>query len=671
MDIRLFRTAVAKQFQAMSTHQLFCVQIEKDKLWDRYLSSFPEGSNPIYKTRTEHDCQCCKHFIRLVGGIVSIIGGELASVWDIEPTGVDAAFLAVARCMSRLVKSCAIEGPFLHYEATAGQATNRQLLEDKTVRTWDHLYLNLPSAAVVSKADIGPRLSDARATHDVLLRGLKEITRESIDIVLDLIAQNSLYRGEENRFAVQAFSELKRTFDGLQSERDKDLLAWASIHQPASITRIRNTSIGTLLTDLSEGRDLESAVKSFEEKVAPANYQRPTALVTKAMIQKAQEAVNMLGFGSALERRYATIDDVSVNDILFVDRAATKNQDVFDNLAGSVAEKVKRLDKVQEVPIADFVAHVLPTATSLELLLENRHAVSFVSLIAPCDPTAKLLFKWDNNFSWSYAGDVADSIKERVKRAGGNVSGDLCCRLAWNYSDDLDFHMREPDGYHIYYPNKRYKSPNGGELDLDANGGDGLRADPAENIFYADRSAMTPGEYTLSVNNYSRRSNGAGFEVEIEFDGQAHQIAYEKVLRTGDTLTVAKIRYANRAFEIVESLPTTQVSKATWGLTTQTYHKVKAVMLSPNYWGDRAVGNKHFFFMLEGCANEGTARGFYNEFLAASLSEHRKVFEMVGAKMRTDESAQQLSGLGFSSTQRNNVLCRVNGSFSRTIKITF
>ena len=45
--------------------------------------------------------------------------------------------------------------------------------------------------------------------------------------------------------------------------------------------------------------------------------------------------------------------------------------------------------------------------------------------------------------------------------------------------------------------------------------------------------------------------------------------------------------------------------------------------------------------------------------------------EIVGAKMKTEESTNQLSGLGFSSTQRNYVLCRVKGSFSRTIKITF
>ena len=95
------------------------------------------------------------------------------------------------------------------------------------------------------------------------------------------------------------------------------------------------------------------------------------------------------------------------------------------------------------------------------------------------------------------------------------------------------------------------------------------------------------------------------------------------------------------------------------------------MMMSPNFWDDLNVGNKHYFFMLENCKNEDKARGFFNEFLKSELDAHRKVIEVVGSKMRTDESDQQLSGLGFSSTQRNSVLCKVKGSFSRIIKIVF
>jgi hypothetical protein len=74
-------------------------------------------------------------------------------------------------------------------------------------------------------------------------------------------------------------------------------------------------------------------------------------------------------------------------------------------------------------------------------------------------------------------------------------------------------------------------------------------------------------------------------------------------------------------------------------------------MLSPNFWDSRDIGNKHYMFMLDGCKNDGSARGFYNEFLSAELETHRKTMEIVGARMRTDETDDQLSGLGFSSTQ--------------------
>ena len=101
------------------------------------------------------------------------------------------------------------------------------------------------------------------------------------------------------------------------------------------------------------------------------------------------------------------------------------------------------------------------------------------------------------------------------------------------------------------------------------------------------------------------------------------------------------------------------------------YHNVSMVMHSPNHWDGNKTGNKHWFFILEGCKQPGKVRGFYNEFLVDTLHEHRKVFEVLGSKMKAEEADYQLSGLGFSSTQRNHVYCRVSGSFDRTIKITF
>lgn len=665
-NFSVVKTAVAKQFQSMIDTGLFYVDVDKDVMWATYLAAFSTGDNPVYRERTEHDCSACKSFVRVVGGVVTIKDGRLVSIWDCQ---ADDVYQPVVDALAELVRGHRIANIFLHRESAAGVNKNFEQMTSG-VKTWEHFHVNLPPSAHCKWDAVGPRQSAALADHDVLLRSLMEIDLDSIDTLLELIDQNSLYRGEENRHAVAEFRTLKQAF---VASPDPDLFAWAQSRTAlGAVTRIRNTAIGTLLSALAAGEDLEGAVKSFEAMVAPTNYKRPTALVTKAMIEKAKQTIEALGFTSSLERRYATIDDITVNNVLFADRHTKRELDVFDALVSHTPER-KILDKVEEIAIDVFLTKVLPKAESIEVLFENRLTPNLVSLIAPVDPTAKSMFKWPNNFSWAYAGEVADSIKERVKRAGGSVTGDLCCRLAWNNRDDLDLHMIEPGGGHISYMNKRMRSACGGVLDLDANGGDGMRSDPAENIVYAEHRTMREGTYELKVHQYARRetANG-GFEAEVEFDGNALRMAYDKPLAQGTTVDVASIRYTKaKGFEIVKSLPSSQVSKTMWGMPTQTFRRVRAVMLSPNHWDERAVGNRHWFFMLEDCANGERARGFFNEFLNEELNAHRKVLEVVGAKLKTEESERQLSGLGFSSTQHNSVLCRVQGAFSRIVRVTF
>lgn len=718
--------AVARKFEQMKQHTLYRVSVDKDALWSLYLASFPDGTNPVYRERTEHDCSCCRHFVKTMGGVVAVIDGKVVSIWD----GVaDGFYQEVTETMSDFVHAAAIDNIFLHTEAQVGVEKNFQQVLDLEIRaanmdpvkglvketiTWEHFHLHLPTTCVLANKDIGPKLAEARSTYDVFKRGLEELTLEAIDTVLDLIAQNSLYRGEEHRGAVEAFRAQKVQYGRTPFGLGRDFFTW-SADTPASIKRIRNTAIGTLLIDLSAGTELEDAVNKFERSImAPTNYKRPTALVSKAMIEKARLKIEELGYTSALERRYAVLEDITVNNILFADRSAVHaklrpyqraavfgapygkdkqftGEDVFAELASKVPENIKKLDKVEEVTIEKFLSDVLPKTASLELMIENRHAGNLVSLIAPVDPGAQNMFKWPNKFSWSYAGDAADSIKERVKKAGGKVDGDLRCSLSWFNYDDLDLHMKEPKAKsyenRIFYGSRKSLVTHG-ELDVDMNAGGGSRESggsrsAVENITYPDRKRMTEGVYTLIVNQYRRMETAdIGFEVEVEFDGTVFSFAYDKTV-IGEVV-VAEIEYTHKdGFKIRKSLESKQSSKQIWGMQTQTFQKVNVVMHSPNFWqheglvlgnqrdGYIGVGNKHYFFMLDQCRNEDRARGFFNEFLSAELEPHRKTMEMVGAKMTTEEAERQLSGLGFSSTQRNSVLCRVKGSFQRTVKVVF
>jgi len=668
MNFRVFNAAVQKQFSKMSEKILFETDIEPDNLWENYLNSFPEGSNPIFRERTDHDCSCCRQFIKTMGGVVALDdNNEFITLWDIESIGN--AYDVVANAMAALVRSSKIKNVFKHYQSKVGVAKNFQNTTEG-ILTWEHFNVTLKSKFLADKDLIGSLSSQARSTFDVFFRSLNEVKLDSVQTVLDLINQNAIYRGAEFKSMVEKF------YNALKNKPRSNLenFAWKnSVELPDSVTHIRNKAIGILILDIDKGLPLEDAVRIYESVVAPTNYKRPTALVTKAQIEKAKKTIEGLGLMQSLERRHACIDDISVNDVIFIDRSVKKKlvRTAFEDLADSVKVDVKNLSRVQEMSIHDFLSKVVPTSSGIELLFENKNIGNLVSLIAPTDATAPNLFKWDNGFSWTYNGELADSMKHRVKARGGNVTGELCCRLSWDYEDDLDFHMEEPDGFVVYFGNVRRKSSNGGMLDLDANGCDGPQEFPVENIFYEYLKTMKDGTYQLIVHNYTRRSSGSGFDVEIDLRGEVTSFKYDQVLGNRQRVKVADIVKKGLDIKIKPSLPKGATSKQVWGIFTGNFHKVSSIMLSPNYWGDRGVGNKHYFFMIKDCVNEGSARGFHNEFLRSDLDQHRKVLELVGSKMVVESSAEQLSGLGFSSTKPDAVVFRVIGSVTRLIKVIF
>lgn len=195
-----------------------------------------------------------------------------------------------------------------------------------------------------------------------------------------------------------------------------------------------------------------------------------------------------------------------------------------------------------------------------------------------------------------------------------------------------------------------------------------------ENIVWTDKNKMPEGRYEMFVYNYTHRGGRNGFSAEIEFDGIIHKFEYNKELRHDENVIVAEINYTKQSgFVITKSLESTIASRNAWNLTTQRFHPVSVIMYSPNYWdGQSGIGHKHYFFMLINCINDTMPNGFFNEFLNESLMKHKRVFEALGSKLRVERSdEQQLSGLGFSSTQRNHVMCKIEGHVTRIIKIVF
>lgn len=654
----------------------FVVEASKEEMWETYLESFPPHKNKVFRKQREHDCSCCRHFIRDLGNVIAIKGEKKVSIWDFNVG--DDEFQPVVEALSALIKSRAIRDVFLTDTLTIGTLTSHERLPDNTVHTWNHFGVTLhQSIKVFGQGDFGTLRGSFRDTRNVLERSLTELSFEAVDTVLELISQKSLYKGEEWAKPLKVFRGIHERYHALEGEESRGLFCWSeSVRIGPALGRIKNHSIGVLLTDISEGMDLNDAVKRYEKIVAPTNYKRPKAIFTKRMVEEAAATVRELGLENSLGRRHASLSDIRINNILFANRDAAKvmGEDVFSELVETIPDTRKNFGRVETVNIETFVSDILPSIKEIEVFLDNSQGGNLVSLIAPKNPDSDSLFKWDNGFSWAYSGNIADSMKERVKAAGGDVTGDLRFSIQWNDEndnpDDLDAHCVQSDNTRIHFPSKGKRHSSSGMLDVDVIRPGGKIA--VENITWSSRDRMPEGKYRLSVHCYTSRGAKSGFSAEVEFDGNTYSFSYSEPLRANQMVDVAEVTWRDGRFSIKELIPFSLAAREMWGLTSNKFHPVLACMYSPNYWdGQKGVGHRHYFFLIKDCFNDENPNGFFNEFLKEEFTPHKRVFEALGMKMRVEDSEDQLSGLGFSSTKRASLICRVKGSFSRVMRLAF
>ena len=727
------RKLLQEQFKnLLATGHLFRSNIEGDLLWAGYLEGF--NQDPIWRAEDSsiHNCNYCKGFIRHYGPIVAINQNyELISLFDIDDDKIPDEYKKSIKDMRDLIHAqgkvndifiesfAHLADPRTPYEENPkdNQPTyrigvehniKRYLAEDiarwpnsgfklNQVETYRHFYLDLPREYVnFSTSSIQEIMSIKRSTKDAFKRILDEVSPDTMQLVIELEEQGSLLNAAQYMPSLKKCLEVAEQYQSLTAKQ-RDNFAWIqSLENRGAI--IKNSSaLGKLLEDLADGEtSLEKACESYNYMVDPANYRRASAPVSKSAILKAQEFIEKNGFEESFIRRCATIEDIQADLVLFSNQTETQTKtkvSIFDGLKPTTIAKTnnmaKGFDKLEKVPVDAFMADFLPRCESVEVYLDNIHKNNFMTLLTSNNKDSKRIFKWMNNFSWSYVGGNAGKsmIKTAVKQAGGNVEAPFRFSIMWNedwqtnpVTVDFDAHAIEPNGVEIFYSTPYRKdrgnqmTPCSGQLDID------MINPPktgVENIYWTNTARLKDGKYILFINNFGGANRGC--KAEIFIDGVTYQYHVTKAFRNKENQTIAEVWIKDGHLQKIDHsqwLVKEETKQETvYDLDTCQFHPVSLVCVSPNYWQGEGVGNKHYFFMLKGAKAPEKIRSIYNEFLIPELYNYRKVLEVLGNQLKVDSTPNQLSGLGFNATVRDEVVLRLTGDFEnnkqKLIKVTF
>ncbi len=683
-----------------STGKLFRVALTGQQVWDLYLKSF--DADPVFRDpeSSEHNCNTCNNFIRRYGNIVSIDENyKTTSIFDVE---IEGEYSSVVKALSKAIKESKVTEVFfetlaelnsLPYESCSKHTDVFKLGVDKNVKqytkeesdkfgvvkpeevyTFHHLHLKLPKQFVdMTGKSVESIIGEYRDAKNVFQRAMETISLDTLELVRDLINQGSLLDGQTHLYKIEQIIPLKKAYDEL-AKKDRDNWCWV-VSNKLPFAKFKNELIGVLCTELSEGEELNKACQSWNKRVDPVNYMKTTAPITKKQIEEAKKFVEENGYVESFDRRFATIDDIKVSEILHsnVGKGDIKSVSIFDGVKStSTRHKRSEFDGIEEVSIDKFMKDILPTCSSVEAFLRNNHEGNLVSLTTANAEESKPIFKWSNNYSWTFNGNLAgkSQIKQAVKDAGGKVDGVLRCSISWNKDGrslvDFDAHAIQPDKIEIAFNTyKGNPTSMSGMLDVDM-----IRPSKmgVENITWSNKAKMKDGKYVFFNRNYDG-GNNTGFEAEIEFDGEVFN--YEHVGVAKGDVKIATVTLKNGEFTIEHHLQESSSSKQLYGLETNQFHKVNIVCLSPNHWDGNNVGNKHYLFMLDGCKSPTSIRSFHNENLLPDLATHRKVLEVLGTTNMVEPTEKQLSGLGFNATVSDELIVKLQGTHKRVVKVKF
>jgi len=719
MEFKEFNQKVRAQFKRMcETGKLFKSSITGQQVWDTYLSSFKPEDNGIFRdsNSSEHNCNCCKNFIKRYGNIVAIIDGKLESIFS--NLGDCGEYNESIEACNKELTNSPIQDVFfetydmldrgLNYEKTNKTQTTYKLgigtthfqyskeYEDQyghknsggsyrvqfdKVYEFNHFEVALPKQLVdFANRSIDDITNEYRTKYVSFKNTMETISIATYKEVLEGIAKKYAANSDKYIPVIESFIAFKEEYD---KATDKDLFCWETSYSlKDSIAKMGSSNLGnSLLKELESGeKELDRIYQEFNRREDPENKFKTEKPSSVGMQLVASKAIEELGLVEQFtSRRHTTLDDVKANIVSFINRDNAKSKvNLFkiDTLDDSNVYNPKQFDKVDEVAIKEFLVN-MDKYTSIELLLEN--SMSLFNMTSCSVEGLKPMFKYGNNYSFTVNGKNAgeSQIKQAVKERGGNVEAVVAIRLHFpDTREDYDLYVEEPNRNIIYYGNKRQKHNSTGMLDLDAQGGDG-HFEPerrVENCTWTDLKKMPIGNYKIMVNSHPKNRVNTTFYMDIELNGELTQLKLKTLGLIKPIVAIFKwngFEFSLKVSECMELLESKTMSKKIWNLDSLKFHKVTCICLSPDHWNTN-IGTLHHLFALKGAYNDQPIPTFHIDNLIPELLPNRKAIQSLMDILVVKPEGEQFAGVCFNDTYTRTIIVRVSeDSKKKVIKVQF
>lgn len=650
----------------------------EQKLQPQPRTMYERVSNPIKYKQTNHDCTCCNDYMGSIGGILYIENGVVCSIFEgtVPHDECESAIAAVIKC----AKDAGIGESLLLNKPSYGEVTCTYI---ENVNT--HYYAITPTdyrsigedsiRAAINK--ITPRLEwilfggrGDEALNGEKLKIHRELLIESANGASELIEAGELTRGES--FVNQPKLLRNIVLAAMTTELSDEIYKLSVIstaYDKYGLDGIRTlgskSPMMSLVNNLYDGDSKDAVIGIYEDMMR--TYRVSSAPVTENQTNIALELIDELGLRKSLSRRHAVMADISPKDVLYIDSRA--RQYTTDPIAGVGLDPLREILKSRTVQKAKTPESTddLETLTIHELLtmvpdielLEVYSTADIVSnavtLIAPVHPDAKPLTHWGNEFSWTYGGNAADVINERVSKAGGNKNALLSVSYMWHTYDDYDINVLMPDGHLVSWKSMFHK----GERILEIDKNPSVEVATREPVEHLTFKTLEDGKYTFGVHNFDKREDSPDnpvSEVRIIVNGEERMYQLNRQLTNKQRVEICSIMVEGgvpvKATINKEFVKYNQLDR--WNVTKEEFVPVGMVMTSPNHWVDAsAKGVLHYMFMVKDMKYPGEPSGFFPEYLPRELHKCRKVMSQLSDLMRCAESEEQLTGFGFSESARN------------------